>query len=149
MMAEHEIDLSLLPHGVRKFVEVLGVDRAVSLLKQHQLRMMYIPLNPRPEHEFCQVFGTELAMHLSENHGAKSYQIPKVDKVLLQFRNQEIIKAHEQGVPVQELAEQYGLTRQCIWLILSGTTLSTGDPFALEAQLDLLGDKHRQIDLPL
>jgi len=148
-MTEQQIDLRLLPHGVRKFVEVLGVDKAVALLKQHQLRMMYIPLNPAPEHEFCQVFGTELAAYLSETHGAKSYQIPKVDKVLLQFRNQEIINAHEQGAQVQALAEQYGLTRQCIWLILSGTTISTGDPIALEAQLDRLGDKHRQIDLPL
>ncbi|WP_185843552.1 hypothetical protein [Pseudoalteromonas luteoviolacea] len=47
-MAEHELDVFLLPHGLRLFVETVGLDDAVTALSEEQGNLFFIPDKPTP-----------------------------------------------------------------------------------------------------
>ncbi|ALU41917.1 Mor transcription activator family protein [Pseudoalteromonas rubra] len=143
-MAELTIDLAVLPHGVRVYVAVLGVQKALKLLQEHQNRMFYIPAEPGPEHEFSKVFGTDLAMRIAQEHGCKSYQVPTAGKVLAQLRNRQIIEAYKAGAHVNQLVEQFGLTRQHITNLVRQ---AEPDAAAIEDWLGQRGDGHLQQEL--
>ncbi|TQF70724.1 Mor transcription activator family protein [Pseudoalteromonas luteoviolacea] len=48
-----------------------------------------------------------------------TYQIPKLDKILIQLRNTKIRQVFKQGASVQNLVRRYKLTRQMINLIVT------------------------------
>ncbi|MCF2855940.1 hypothetical protein L1286_00525 [Pseudoalteromonas sp. SMS1] len=138
-MAEPELDVSLLPHGLRLFVVTMGLDDAVKALSEEQGNLFFIPDKPTPNHEFCKRFSVDMARALS-NHAGSTYQIPKLDKILIQLRNIKIRQEFKKGVSVQNLVRRYKLTRQMINLIV--TSEADGAPI-------LVGDAHKQMELKL
>ncbi|MCG7550073.1 Mor transcription activator family protein [Pseudoalteromonas sp. Of7M-16] len=132
-------DASLLPHGLQLFLEVMGLDDAVNALSEEQGNLFFIPDKPTPNHEFCKRFSDDMARALY-NHAGSTYQIPKLDKIMIQLRNIKLREDFKQGASVQDLVRRYKLTRQMINLIV--TSEVNGTPI-------LVGDAHKQMELKL
>jgi hypothetical protein len=131
-MTDLHIDLRALPAGIRKFVEVLGAEKAIAVLTEQQGQMFYIPKHPCETNEFCKVFGVEMAKALSR-YAEQQYQIPMLDKVLMQVRDQEIVAEVAAGTPIQALVKRFKITRQRITKILHDHGVYN------EKQMDLWG----------
>ncbi|ESP93676.1 Mor transcription activator family protein [Pseudoalteromonas luteoviolacea] len=132
-------DASLLPHGLRLFVKVMGLDDAVNASSEEQGNLFFIPDKPTPNHEFCKRFSVDMARALY-NHAGSTYQIPKLDKIMIQLRNIKLREDFKQGASVQDLVRRYKLTRQMINIIV--TSEVNGAPL-------LVGDAHKQMELKL
>ncbi len=138
-----DIDLRILPYGVRKVVEVLGLDAALVVLHEQQGQLFFIPEFPDKTHRVVEVFGLELANYWADQMPKQHYQVPMVDKVMQQLRNQQICtELDNKTATKQQLVRRYRLTRQQITNIyrehkLATEQLDTERKQAL-AQLDLL-----------
>jgi Mor family transcriptional regulator len=110
-----EFDLKALPYGVRKIVEVLGVEQAINVLQEYQGQLFFIPEYPKPQHVVVQVFGQALADYWADLMPKQHYQVPMVDKVLMQIRNQRICQELDNKTStIQQLVRRYHITRQQI-----------------------------------
>ncbi|OHU85555.1 hypothetical protein BET10_08010 [Pseudoalteromonas amylolytica] len=116
-MTEPQIDLRALPAGIREFVKVMGVERAIAVLTEQQGQMFYIPKHPTPECAFVKAFGLDMCIAL-ERYAEQQYQIPMLHKVLVQVRDQTIVAEVANGTTIQELVRRFKITRQWITKIL-------------------------------
>ncbi|PCK30431.1 Mor transcription activator family protein [Pseudoalteromonas piscicida] len=117
-MSDLNIDLRALPAGIRQFVKVLGVEKTIQLLSEHQGQMFYIPKAANPESHFVKIFGEEMCLALA-NYAETQYQVPMLNKVLIQLRDQVIVEEVKNGVTIQALVKRFGITRQWIMKILN------------------------------
>jgi len=119
-MNKPKLDLRALPYGLRKLVEILGVDKTIALLTEHQGQMFYIPRKPSANHEAVKIFGIELVQALVDEYENKHYQMPMLHKVLQQIRNQEICYALDNKTcSIQQLVKRFKITRQQVSSIYS------------------------------
>ena len=112
-----KVDLRALPAGIRAFVDVLGVEKAIGVLTEQGGQVFYIPKHPTPNCEFVKVFGMDMCMALSR-YAEQQYQVPMLNKVLAQVRNQTIVDEVAKGTTIQELVKRFKITRQWINKIL-------------------------------
>ncbi|WP_233997892.1 Mor transcription activator family protein [Pseudoalteromonas sp. T1lg10] len=110
-----DIDTRALPYGLRIIVEKLGAEQAITVLTEHQGQVFYIPPTPKKGDVVVKVFGQELAQLWAQQMGGGTYQVPMLNKVLMQLRNREICSAlDKRECSIQELVRRFRITRQQI-----------------------------------
>ncbi len=110
-----DIDLKLLPYGLRCVFEHMEFEYAMRVLQEYQGQMFFIPEYPNESHVIVKVFGQSLAEHLADKMPKQHWQVPMISKVLKQVRNQRICKALDNHThSIQQLVKKYKLTRQQI-----------------------------------
>lgn len=111
-------DSRCLPAGLRVFVDVLGVEKAIAVLTEEQGQMFYVPKEFTENCILAEKLGADVAKWLCKNSVSPTYQVPMIDKVLIKIRNDDIVQSVRAGVSIQDLVRKYKITRQHITTIL-------------------------------
>lgn len=107
------IDPDILPPQIRQLVALIGLPETFKLLQAKggtQLRIPKLASRAEVLPEFLQDQSVEL---LCQAWAGKVIDVPKVDKILLQIRNQAIIQARS-SQSANQLARSFDLTRRQI-----------------------------------
>lgn len=107
-------DSRCLPAGLRVFVDVLGVEKAIAVLTEQQGQIFYIPKEFTKDCVISKKLGEGVAEALCSKYPCEQYQVPMVEKVLIKIRNDDIVQSIRNGVSIQELVRRYKITRQQI-----------------------------------
>lgn len=97
---------------VREIVDVVGLEIALQIVSRWGGRRFHVPARVGRFHPLALTIGYEPACRLVEAFRDQELDIPVERNVLLEIRNRMIVRAHEQGVSLSDIAAQYGLTRQ-------------------------------------
>lgn len=119
MTTWEDLSIDLLPPLLQEFVRLIGLQATMAMVKRYGGVRIYIPANPKPDHQLVQVVGWDNLVKLSEAFGAQPhFQLPKAKAALLAIRDARI-RAEYQRKPVRALASEYQLTERQIVRILS------------------------------
>lgn len=114
------IDVRALPYRVRMIAEKLGISKTFELLTEHGAQCFTIPPCFSPTCALAQNLGDDAAKVLIELWPDKALDLPKVDKILLQWRDAELLTDIVQNeLSIMKAVKKYNITRQRINQILN------------------------------
>ncbi len=108
-----------LPRTLQDLSEVIGLPAVETLVRQWGGRRLWIPCGAKKTHPISQALGMNAAKRLSARYGGDVIDIPKAKSATARDRNQELIRLYSDGVSVDVLAKEFGLTSRWIRGILS------------------------------
>lgn len=118
-----------LPDSVQLLVNVLGLERALYLVgrlprfRRNDLRrgeqvILYVPRTLRPDHRLVEILGWADAARLSRAHGGELLKPGNCRGLYRPLRDQAIRRCHADGVPIDMIAEWFGMGRRRICQLL-------------------------------
>jgi hypothetical protein len=134
-MAELEIDQRLLPPLAKRWVENLGFDHALAIIRAYKGRHLFVPHTPTPD--MIARLGEETTKALCRRYGGELFRhVPKCLPALLAARNRAIVAAVESGISKTSLVEIHEISWRQIHNICQGRT-NGHDPAPPSPQGDL------------
>ncbi|GAB3021483.1 Mor transcription activator family protein [Bowmanella dokdonensis] len=114
------VNLKALPYRIRMIAEKLGMEATYQLLAEHGAECHTIPASFSPGCALAKHLGEDAAKVLCQLWPDTPIDLPKPDKILLQWRDAELIhNITLGGMTVMQAVKKYNLTRQRINQILS------------------------------
>lgn len=111
--AEHQNQNNKLPPQVRRLVRLVGWAETFKLLKHLGGQRVYIPLKPHPFLLLREALAPETIQALTREYGTQALDLPKIDKMILELRDREILLALQHS-SYAEVAAAYGVTERLI-----------------------------------
>ena len=110
-----------LPAQVRRLIRLIGWGETFKLLKQLGGLRVYIPIKPNPLLLLREALSPETIQALVREYGMQNIDLPKIDKIILELRDLEILRALETRSQ-SEVAAAYGLTERQVRYIRAART---------------------------
>lgn len=115
-----QINLKALPYRTRMIAEQLGMEETFALLKAHGAESHTIPAAFTPNCALAKNLGPAAAKALCALWPGRPIDLPKVDKIMQQWRDQCLIEEMTTGkLGMVQAVKKYNLTRQRINQILN------------------------------
>ena len=116
-----EIDESKLPESIVELFDLIGREETLKLLTACGGRAIYIPKKRTTRSILLKTIDEKSLHKLSERYCGETIPIPKIDHVLRQIRNMEIIKKSKKGESRGQLVMEYKLSSRQIGNIRRST----------------------------
>ena len=107
-----------LPDSVAEIAEVIGHDKALDFVRQiprsgsrRWRACVYIPKRLPADHPLVHMVGWEDASKLVYAFSGMILQPSRLEGMEHAHRNQQIVRAADEGVPIDEIADVYELSR--------------------------------------
>lgn len=110
--------IELLTKRANELVDVIGLEATLKLVEHHGGTAIWIPKNPKPEHQYAVLLGFEAFKKLCAYYGDTAVEIDLCKSVLCEQRHQ-LIRADSEFLSNRELARKYRTTERSIRQILS------------------------------
>lgn len=118
-----------LPASVQEIAEVIGRDRALFLIgqlprfKRDDVRggeqvILYVPRGLKPDHYLVRILGWPDAQRMVDYFGGELLKPGNCCEVYRPFRDQAIRQMRDDGVPIQMIAEWFGMTERRVRQVL-------------------------------
>lgn len=115
------------PKSLLEIIEIIGEGVALKLVQRYAGQRIRIPVlsNATEDHPLAQCIGLVELRKLIGLDGGRWIYIPRCANGLREQRNREIVTLYSppHNVPVNELAQRYGLSYRRIEQILSSTVI--------------------------
>lgn len=115
-----------LPESVAEIAEVIGREKALDFVRQLPRSgsrpwraCIYIPKRLPADHKLVQMLGWDDASKLSYAFSGMILQPSTLEAMEKAHRNRQIIRAAGEGVPVEEIADVYEMSRYRIREIIA------------------------------
>lgn len=105
------IDLNQLIPLVRKLVHTIGIEYTIALLKSKGGTPLYIPARAHNAQALLKILPMQKVVLLCKAMPMQWVELPKVDRILQQIRNQYIYKDRQKS-SASKVAIKWGLTRR-------------------------------------
>lgn len=113
-----DLSTDLLPQVLQDFVRLIGLAATMILVEHFGGRRLYIPINPRADHQLAKLVGLDNLTQLSKVYGLEDhFDIPKAERALRHLRDQRI-RAEYGPKSASILAREHRLTERQIWNIV-------------------------------
>lgn len=112
-----QVDVNRLPTQAKIIINLIGIEKAWTLLSDRGGREIKIPVGDRSDTYLHQLITPASAEALIQRFAGTRLTLPKTDKIVTQIRNRRIYQAKVQGEPTGHLATRFRLTRRSIILI--------------------------------
>jgi hypothetical protein len=106
------INVDLLPPNLRRLVRVLGNKLAFALCKARGGTPIRVPQRASVEHWLHELVGHRGMSQLVEAWGGEYLDVPKLDKVMMQWQHQEVHALLRNGLGATEVALRTGYTKR-------------------------------------
>lgn len=103
---------------LRELSKVIGLPDTIEIVKRWGGRELYVPRSVEQSDPLALTLGLVTARKLVEHWGGERLALPIERNALLDLRNESIVAASSAGKSNQEIALEYGLTRQSVAYIL-------------------------------
>lgn len=117
---------SKLPESVAEIAEVIGREKALDFVRQLPRSgsrpwraCIYIPKRLPADHKLVQMLGWDDASKLSYAFSGMILQPSTLEAMEKAHRNRQIIRAAGEGVPIEEIADVYEMSRYRIREIIA------------------------------
>ncbi len=105
------VNADLLPPQARQLVRLIGMVNTLTLLEQRGGVTLRIPTKAMEAVYLRDVLPMDAIIELCKAMPGKRIELPKLDKITLQIRNQ-VIRAERQQVSASKVALRFNLTRR-------------------------------------
>ena len=112
-----QVDVNRLPTQAKIIINLIGIEKAWTLLSDRGGREIKIPAGDRSDTYLHQLITPTSAEALIQRFAGTRLTLPKTDKIVTQIRNRRIYQAKAQGEPMGHLVARFHLTRRSIILI--------------------------------
>lgn len=131
------VNVKALPYRIRMIAERIGMERTYQLLVEHGAECHKIPGEYVEGCALANNLGTDVARALIELWPESAIDLPKPDKILIQWRDKELTEdIYERDMPIREAVKKYNLTRQRINQILNQHRQDNNLTLDLDGALD-------------
>jgi len=108
------IDTSELPELLREFVDEIGLDRTLRIVRRWGGLRLYIPSRVPDGNALAREIGTAAAERLAARYGPDTIPIPFGADALRQARDRAIVQRYLDGEPASRLASEHGTTERTV-----------------------------------
>lgn len=113
------VDVWALPKRTILLMELAGIGETYAFLKQYGLGRAFVPESLDKAQLIKERYGDKIAAALVDLWPGQYIDIPKVDKITMQWRNQELYNdVRVKNMRICEASKKYLLTRQHCMKIL-------------------------------
>ncbi len=115
---EQGITFEDLSKTSQAFAEVIGIPATLKIINEHKGRLIHIPRKADEGFQLCELLGKPVASELCRAFGGTQIEVPIEAKLQRKLKHQAILKRKSAGVPVQQIAEEFGASRRHVYQIL-------------------------------
>ncbi|MGR9014154.1 MAG: Mor transcription activator family protein [Gammaproteobacteria bacterium] len=105
------VNADLLPPQARQLVRLIGLPNALKILEARGGITLRIPVNAQEAVVLKEIVPIEAIIALCQALGGQRLELPKLDKIVLQIRNQAM-QQERKTLSAPQVARRYGLTRR-------------------------------------
>lgn len=114
------IDIADLPSRLAELAQITDLVATLKLVQKRGGTRIWIPHEPAAHHDLTRIVGLAAARKMRDYYGGGDwFQVDKAEPAVRAARDRAIVAAHNDGVSVERLARDYGLTMRTIWRILA------------------------------
>ncbi|OOF00976.1 hypothetical protein BZG78_03490 [Salinivibrio sp. MA351] len=103
-----DIDVNRLPLQLQEFIHLIGIEEAYRLVQSYGGRAKYIPKHPERS-SLSLLLNVQSLKSLSQEMGGLTIDIPVVDHIERQIRNQQIARYVKKGESRSEIAKRFNI----------------------------------------
>lgn len=121
------IDTRALMFMTRRIVRAIGLEATIKLLRERGGACIWTPVNASGL--LVDLIGKEATANLIKEFGPdRGITLPKVDKILLQIRDMQIVAENRRGDNIRTIARRHDLTTRQVQNILTDARKAQNTP---------------------
>jgi hypothetical protein len=109
-----DISIHQLPPQLKMLIQRIGYPATIALIRARGGQQVWIPKTATADRVLAQVIGKEALGELVKHHGGERLELPKVDKILIQRRDEALWRKRQAGATESELAREFKITRRWV-----------------------------------